>query len=282
MIDVFNRLCDILSHHNVPNKQRGIKRTCVMKKTIFITGILLVLSSVPAFAKDPQALEVITRAWDYMRGKTSVSQVKMTVHRETWKRTSVIKAWTRGRDDSIFQITAPKKDKGNGTLKIGRDMWTYNPKINRVIKIPPSMMSQSWMGSDFSNNDLSKADSILNDYNHEIEATIRENGITIYQIKSMPKPDAPVVWGMQNLKIREDGIILEQGFYDEDMEAVKIMTTSGIKKMGEKLFPTRWVMRAMDADSTQDYTLLEYESLKFDVPLSDNRFNLNALKKPLR
>jgi len=253
-----------------------------MKKTIFITGILLVLSSVPAFAKDPQALEVITRAWDYMRGKTSVSQVKMTVHRETWKRTSVIKAWTRGRDDSIFQITAPKKDKGNGTLKIGRDMWTYNPKINRVIKIPPSMMSQSWMGSDFSNNDLSKADSILNDYNHEIEATIRENGITIYQIKSMPKPDAPVVWGMQNLKIREDGIILEQGFYDEDMEAVKIMTTSGIKKMGEKLFPTRWVMRAMDADSTQDYTLLEYESLKFDVPLSDNRFNLNALKKPLR
>jgi outer membrane lipoprotein-sorting protein len=256
--------------------------TCAIKRTVFITGALLLLYSAPAFAKDPQALDVIARAWDFMRGKTSVSQVKMTVHRETWERISVIKAWTRGRDVSIFQITAPKKDKGNGTLKIGRDMWTYNPKINRVIKIPPSMMSQSWMGSDFSNNDLSKADTILNDYTHEIESTTRENGITIYQIKSIPKPDAPVVWGMQKLKIREDGILLEQGFYDEDMEAVKILTTSAIKKMGQKQFPTRWIMRAMDADSTEDYTLLEYERLEFDVPLPDNRFTLNALKKPLR
>jgi len=256
--------------------------TCAMKKTVFITGILLVFSLAPAFAQKPQALDIMARAWDYMRGKTSVCQVKMTVHRETWERISVIKAWTQGRDNSIFQITAPKKDKGNGTLKLGRDMWTYNPKINRVIKIPPSMMSQSWMGSDFSNNDLSKADSILNDYTHEIEGTSRENGITIYKIKSMPKPDAPVVWGMQKLKIREDGIILEQGFYDEDMAAVKILTTSAIKKMGEKLFPTRWVMRAMDADSKEDYTLLEYESLEFDVPLPDNWFTLNALKKPLR
>ncbi len=253
-----------------------------MKKTGCITGMLLVLFSSTALANNLSASDVIAKAWDYMRGQTSVCQIKMTVHRETWERISVIKAWTRGRDDSIFQITAPKKDKGNGTLKIGRDMWTYNPKINRVIKIPPSMMSQSWMGSDFSNNDLSKADSILNDYTHEIETTTQENGITIYQIKSMPKPDAPVVWGMQKLKIREDGIILEQGFYDEEMEAVKILTTSAIKKMGEKLFPTRWVMRAMDADSMEDYTLLEYESLKFDVPLPDNWFTLNALKKPLR
>ncbi len=169
------------------------KRVIDMKKTVFIAGIFLALFSSPAFAKELQALDVISKAWDYMRGKTSVSQVKITVHRTDWERTSVIKAWTRGRDDSIFQITAPKKDKGNGTLKIGRDMWTYNPKINRVIKIPPSMMSQSWMGSDFSNNDLSKADSILNDYTHEIETTTQENGITVYEIKSIPKPGAPVV-----------------------------------------------------------------------------------------
>ncbi|WP_320041345.1 outer membrane lipoprotein-sorting protein [uncultured Desulfobacter sp.] len=253
-----------------------------MKKTVFIAGMLLVLFSSTTFANTPPAADVIAKAWDYMRGKTSVSQVKMTVHRANWERVSVIKAWTRGRNDSIFQITAPKKDKGNGTLKIGRDMWTYNPKINRVIKIPPSMMSQSWMGSDFSNNDLSKADSLLNDYTHEIETTTQENGITIYTIKSLPKPDAPVVWGMQKLKIREDGIIIEQGFYDEDMAAVKIMTTSEIKKMGEKLFPARWVMRAMDADSKEDYTLLEYESLEFDIPLQDSGFTLNALKKPLR
>jgi len=256
--------------------------TRAMKKTVFIAGIFLVLFSSTTFAKEPSAFAVITKAWDYMRGKTSVCQIRMTVHRANWERVSVIKAWTRGRNDSIFQITVPKKDKGNGTLKIGRDMWTYNPKINRVIKIPPSMMSQSWMGSDFSNNDLSKADSILNDYTHEIDTITRENGITVYEIKSVPKPNAPVVWGMQTLKIREDGIILEQGFYDEDMSAVKILTTSEIKKFGERFFPIRWVMRAMDADSKEDYTLLEYESLEFDVPLRDNWFTLNALKKPLR
>lgn len=256
--------------------------TCAMKKTVFITGILLVFSLAPAFAKKPQALDIIARAWDYMRGKTSVCQVKMTVHRETWERISVIKAWTQGRDNSIFQITAPKKDKGNGTLKLGRDMWTYNPKINRVIKIPPSMMSQSWMGSDFSNNDLSKADTILNDYTHEILDTQTKNGTNVYEIKAMPKPGAPVIWGMQTLKIREDGILLEQTFYDEDMNAVKIMATTGIKEMGGRLFPVKWTMRAMDAGAKEAYTLLEYNALQFDLPLENKLFTVNALKKPLR
>ncbi len=254
----------------------------MMKKLILIPGLILVLFSTIAFGAEPDAKTIIAGAWDYMRGKTSVSEVRMTVHRSDWERTSVIKAWTRGLEDSVFQIISPKKDKGNGTLKIGRDMWTYNPKINRVVKIPPSMMSQSWMGSDFSNNDLSKADTILNDYTHEIAGTTRSDGFTVYEIKSLPKPEAPVVWGMQTLKIREDGILLEQVFYDENMEVVKIMDTSGIMEMDGRPFPEKWTMRSMDADSKEDYTLLEYQSLKFDVPLADNLFTLNALKKPLR
>jgi len=253
-----------------------------MKKLILIPGLILALFSTTAFATQPDANAIIAGAWDYMRGRTSISEVRMTVHRANWERTSVIKAWTRGREDSVFQILSPKKDKGNGTLKIGRDMWTYNPKINRVVKIPPSMMSQSWMGSDFSNNDLSKADTVLNDYTHEIVGTKREDGFTVYEIKSLPKPEAPVIWGMQTLKIREDGIILKQAFYDEDMKAVKIMDTSGIMEIDGRPFPRKWTMRSVDADSKEDYTLLEYQSLKFDVPLQDNLFTLNALKKPLR
>ena len=245
-------------------------------------GAALVLISSTVLAGEPDAGAVIAKAWDYMRGKTSASVVKMTVHRADWERTSVIKAWTRGREDSIFQITAPKKDKGNGTLKIGRDMWTYNPKINRVIKIPPSMMSQSWMGSDFSNNDLSKADTILNDYTHEIESTQTQDGVTVYEIKAVPKPDAPVIWGMQKLKVREDGILLAQAFYDEDMNVVKIMTTTDIKDIGGRRFPVKWTMRSMNADSREDYTLLAYDALQFDVPVQDRLFTVNALKKPLR
>ena len=253
-----------------------------MKKLILILGLIFVLAPATASAGEPDAEAIIARAWDYMRGKTSVSTVRMTVHRSDWERTSEIKAWTRGREKSIFQIISPKKDKGNGTLKIDRDMWTYNPKINRVIKIPPSMMSQSWMGSDFSNNDLSKADTILVDYTHEIVGSETRDGFRVYEIKSVPKPGAPVIWGMQTLKIREDGVLMEEAFFDEDMEAVKIMTTSEIKDIGGRPFPGKWIMRSMDAESKEDYTLLEYESLDFDVPLEESLFTLNALKKPLR
>jgi outer membrane lipoprotein-sorting protein len=128
----------------------------------------------------------------------------MTIHRPDWERSLTIKAWTRGEKDSIFFILTPPKDVGNGTLKRGREMWIYNPKVNRVIKLPPSMMSQAWMGSDFSNNDLAKSDSILEDYTHLLEGVETHEGKKVYVVKSTPKPAAPVVWGMQRLKIRED------------------------------------------------------------------------------
>ncbi|WP_147819620.1 outer membrane lipoprotein-sorting protein [Salidesulfovibrio onnuriiensis] len=243
---------------------------------------LLLLLPGPALAQEPTARDVVARAWDYMRGRTSVSVVHMTVHRPDWERKSTIKAWTKGREDSIFQIVAPAKDKGNGTLKKGREMWTYNPKINRVVKIPPSMMSQSWMGSDFSNNDLSKADSILLDYDHSIEKTGENDGLKVYTIRAMPKPDAPVVWGMQRITIREDGVLMEQSFHDEDLEPVKVMTTGDIREMGGRPFPRVWKMRSLDAETDDEYTLLEYESLEFDVKLRDSLFTLNALKKPVR
>jgi len=253
-----------------------------MKKRFSIMVFILLIIPAQVWAEKRDAKDLIARAWEYMRGKTSVSEVEMTVHREDWERTSVIKAWTKGLENSIFQIKSPKKDKGNGTLKKGQQMWIFNPKINRVIKIPPSMMSQAWMGSDFSNNDLSKADTILNDYTHEIVNSRMDQDMMVFRVKALPKPDAPVIWGMQMLTIREDGILLEQSFYDEDMEVVKKMTTDQIQDMGGKLFPAQWTMRSMDSFSPHDYTLLKYLQLEFDVPLRKNLFTLNALKKPLR
>lgn len=260
----------------------GLTQVKNMKKVCIMMALMSLLFIDNGFAKGPGAQALIARAWDHMRGETSVSVVRMTVHRETWERTSVIKAWTRGRKTSIFQIISPKKDRGNGTLKIDRDMWTYNPKINRVVKIPPSMMSQSWMGSDFSNNDLSKADSILKDYTHTITGTRTVNGFKVVEIRSLPKPQAPVIWGMQTLKIREDGVLLEEAFYDEDKKIVKILTTSDIREMGGRPFPAQWVMRSTGAESKADHTLLEYQSLTFDVPLRDRLFTVNALRNPLR
>jgi hypothetical protein len=224
--------------------------------------------------------ELVKKHFNYMRENASVSTVTMTVHRPDWERKSTIKVWTRGEEDSLFTILSPAKDKGNGTLKLGRDMWMYNPKVNKVIKLPPSMMSQAWMGSDFSNNDLAKSDTIIKDYDYEIMGTDIRDGINIFSVKFIPKPDAPVIWGMMTLEIREDLIPLEQIFYDEEMEPVKILTFSRIEMLGGKLFPR--IMKMKRADTETEYTLVEYENLEFKVHLKKRLISLAALKNPGR
>ena len=157
-------------------------------------------------------------------------------------------------------------------------MWIYNPKVNRVIKLPPSMMSQSWQGSDFSNNDLAKSDSLIKDYVHTLEDTKIVQGKKVYSIKSIPKPEAPVIWGMIKLTIREDNILLSEVFFDEDLEAVKIMTAWDIQMAGGKLFPMRWKMQKSEAKN--EYTLFVYEKIDFKKSLSKNIFTRTNLKNP--
>lgn len=250
----------------------------LLTKTFWIILLLVLFQGSNVEALDAQSL--VEDSFNYMRDKSSVSEVDMTVHRPDWQRKMTIKAWTRGRKDSLFYIEAPSKDRGNGTLKKGREMWMYNPKINRVIKVPPSMMSQSWMGSDFSNNDLAKSDSLLTDYTHTITGTETHGGLTVYLIKSVPKPEAPVVWGMQKLRIRADLIWLSQEFYDEDLEPVKVMTTLAIQILGGKLYPKIWRMRK--AEEEDKYTELNYKSLAFKSALPDNLFTLTSLRKARR
>lgn len=240
--------------------------------------LLIIIPTVPTNAQDAQT--IVKAGFDYWRGKTSFATVDMTIHRPDWERNMTLDAWTKGEKNSLIEIIAPAKDKGNGTLKKGREMWVFNPKVNRTIKLPPSMMSQSWMGSDFSNNDLAKADSLINDYTHSLIGTETMDGKKVYEIKSMPKPDAPVVWGMQKLKIREDYIMLSQEFYDEDFKLVKAMTSSQLQMLGGKLFPKVWKMRK--AGEKDHYTELVYKELKFDLKLNDNIFTLSNLKNPRR
>ena len=252
-----------------------IKRS--IASIILILMVILTLNT-PCPALD--ANEIVRYGFDYWRGKASVGTVKMLIHHEDWERRMTIKAWTRGQKDSLFYISAPPKDYGNGTLKKGREMWLFNPKVNRVVKVPPSMMSQSWMGSDFSNNDLAKSDSLLLDYDHSIIGTETHEGKKVYVIQSMPKPNAPVVWGMQRLKIREDRIWLSEEFFDEDLKPVKIMSAMEIQMLGGKLFPKVWRMRKVD--ETDRYTQLTYESLEFKSSLPDRLFTLSSLKQSRR
>ncbi len=243
---------------------------CVVTFFVFFCGSL--------HAMDVENL--VRDAVNYYRGDASFSTVDMTIHRPAWERTLTIKAWTKGQKDSLFTIVAPPKDSGNGTLKRGKEMWMFNPKVNRVIKLPPSMMSQSWMGSDFSNNDLAKSDSIIEDYTHEITGTEIHDGKKVYVITSIPKSDAPVVWGMQKLRVREDLIFLSQEFYDEDLLLVKAMTGTKIQMLGGKLFPRVWTMQKTDKED--EYTVLYYGDIAFKESLPDDLFTISSLKNPRR
>jgi len=141
------------------------------------------------------------------------------------------------------------------------------------------MMSQAWMGSDFSNDDLAKSDTVLEDYTHEMMQVSSQDNHTVYTIKLIPKPRAPVVWGMQRIKIRDDHIFLVQGFYDEDMQLVKEMTTSDIVMLGGKLFPRIW--RMGKAESPGEYTEVIYREAAFDIPITDGFFSNADVRNPI-
>jgi outer membrane lipoprotein-sorting protein len=254
-----------------------MKLSKTMAAAVLVIGIFSWTSAADE-AQDGRAL--VEAAVEYYRGDASVSKVRMTIHRPEWEREMTIKAWTLGKKYSLFYITDPPKDEGNGTLKRATDMWTYNPKVNRVIKLPPSMMSQAWMGSDFSNNDLAKSDSIIDDYVHSVVTVKDVDGNKVYVVKSVPKPMAPVIWGMQKLHIREDHIMLRQEFYDEDMALVKAMTGEKIEMLGGKRFPRIWRMQKADAED--EYTQLEYLELDFKDRLPDRLFTVSSLRNPGR
>ncbi len=240
--------------------------------------LALAFAAPPAQAQEAQA--VVDAAIRYYRGKASVCLMDMKITRPNWQRDMTIKAWTKGQKKSIFYITAPPKDEGNGTLKLGGEMWTYNPKVNRVMKLPPSMMSQGWMGSDFSNDDLAKSDSVVVDYTHEMEGYETHEGKKVFVIRSTPKQGAAVVWGQQRLKIREDHILLLEEFFDEEKKPVKAMASSQIQTMGGKLFPRVWTMRRADAPG--EFTTVTYRQIRFDMDLSDNLFTEASLRTAWR
>jgi len=202
----------------------------------------------------------------------------MVIHRPEWERKMTMRAWTEGEDKTLILITAPPKDRGSGSLRLGRQMWNYIPAIRRIIKLPPSMMTQAWMGSDFSNNDLAKADSILVDYTHRILRTELRDGHAVYTIECTPKPNAPVVWGKEILEIRDDYIFLSEAFYDEENRLVKIMKTEKIQPLGGRLFPAVWRMNKID--HPDEYTMIVYRELDFSPRLPPRLFTLQRLRNP--
>ncbi len=221
-------------------------------------------------------VDLVTRSIDQTRGLSSYAEMTMVVKRPTWERTSSLIGWTRGREDALIRFTAPARDAGNALLKQGEKMWTFNPKINRNIRLPNSMMSQSWAGSDFSYNDLSRSDKWLRHYELTLTNTEAEDGHEIYTIEAIPYEDAPVVWGKEEMVIRDDYVLIALTYYDQEMVPVKQMKSLEIGELGGRMMATR--MRMLELEEPDQYTELVYQEIDFDVELEDRMFTVFALK----
>jgi outer membrane lipoprotein-sorting protein len=243
-------------------------------RKLFILISLVVLSSLQA--QEPDAAQLVRQAMDHWRGMTSFSDMTMTIHRPDWERSMTMHSWSKGDKLSLVRVLEPKKDAGNGTLLNDNNMWTFSPKINRIIKVPSSMMSQSWMGSDFSNKDISKSTDIIDQYDHELTSLEERDGHRYYTITSIPHEEAAVVWGKEVMTIRDDYVLIEQQFWDQDGELVKAMKTLDIQVMGGR--PVAKVMRMSKADTPDEWTQLTSNSFVFDFVLPDRLFSLSSMR----
>lgn len=240
--------------------------------------LLSMLLPALAAAAQPDPTQLIKNALDNWRGSSSYTRVTMTIHRPDWERDMSMESWTRGEDDALVRFTAPAKEAGNATLTLDNDMWIFNPRLNQILKLPASMMAQSWMGSDFSYNDLSKANDILTEYSHELTGSESRDGHTVYVIDALPKPEAATVWGKQVIRIRDDGVLLGEDYYDQDMKVVKSMTTDQVGPLDGRPYPL--VMTMKKTAGTDEWTRIAFQSGRFDLDLPDAIFTRSNLRNP--
>ena len=248
----------------------GLMRVCGIALIVFVA------STSTHASEQLDVVALVTDSIDQTRGLSSYAEMSMLIKRPSWQRKSTLKAWTRGREDALIRFVAPTRDAGNALLKQSERMWTYTPKLNKSIRLPGSMMSQSWAGSDFSYNDMSRSDKWLREYTLEHVATGRDGALKVYVIDAIPREDAAVVWGKEQLHIREDLVLVEMSYFDQDMQPVRRMQSLEIGQLGGRIMATR--MRMQDVAKPDQYTELEYLDMDFDVDVPDRMFTLFSLQ----
>ena len=244
------------------------------KSLMTILGMLLFMP----VSYGQTAQEIIDKADKKMQGNSSKSEMIMRIVRPDWTREIGIKGWALGKEYSLMLITSPARDKGSAFLKRESEIWNWQPSIDRVIKLPPSMMMQSWMGSDFKNDDLVKESSIVRDYAHTLEGDTTINGRDAWKIVLIPNEDAAVVWGRIEAYIsKEDYLQLLFRYYDEDDFLVNTMILSDIKEMGGRVLPTH--LEVIPAENPDQKTEIIYKSMEFEINIKSNFFSIQNMKR---
>ncbi len=241
--------------------------------------LILTLFLLPALAigQDLTAEEIIRRSEENMRGGSSYAEMKMTIVRPTWTRETQMRSWAKDQDYALILVTAPARDKGIAYLKRHNDIWNWQPRIERTIKLPPSMMSQSWMGSDFTNDDLVRESSITDDYEQTLLGMEKVGDMDCYKLELIPHEDAAVVWGKLIMWISAEHFMqVKTEFYDEDGFLINTMTASDFRVFDGRHIPAR--MTIVPEDKPGHQTIVEYISLDFNREIPDDIFTIQNMK----
>ena len=246
-------------------------------KALFISLLGFILP-VALTAQTLSAFEIVKRADDNRRGKSSYSEITMTIVRPAWTREIGIKSWTKGTEYSLALITAPAKDKGQAFLKRQKDLWNWQPNIGRMIKMSSSVMGQSWMGSDFTNDDIVRESSTVNDYTHQLETTEKVREFDCYKLILTPDENSAVVWGKVIMWISvTDFVEIKTEFYDEDNELVNTFNSFDVKTYGSRKLASR--MEIIPADKPNQKTVMIVGKYDFDLAIEDSFFSQQNMQK---
>lgn len=240
-----------------------------------LTSFIFIAASVNA--NELTASQIVKKSDQQMRGESGYTEMTMNIIRPDWSRSMSMKSWSKGLDLSLVLVTAPAKDKGSASLKRKNEMWSWVPSIEKVIKIAPSMLGQSWMGSDFTNDDLINQSSIVVDYDHQFVGNEQLDGVDTWIIDATAKQDAPVVWSKVRLWISKTHFLQRKiESYDEFDELVNIMSTFDVEKLGDRMIPTR--MEMTPADKPGNKTQIIIHAAQFDFNIGDDFFSQTQMK----
>lgn len=231
-----------------------------------------------AFAQDLTATDMVRRYDRLLRGETNDWLVEMVVKTPRWERSYRMASWMAGERKTLIRVLAPKKSEGQGFLKLDYSLWMYLPTVERTIMIPPSMMLQDFLGSDFSYDDLVKAGRAVDDYTHRLVGEETLNGIRTWIIELTPKPEAPVVYGKLRLWLRlGDYVPVRQEFYDEAGVLLKTLHYSDVQQFNDRAIPTRWhLVNEVKQGHTTELKILQ---ARFNLPLADALFTQRHLER---
>jgi len=242
----------------------------------------LSLGQVSRAADDQRAREIVDRVARLFISQSSTATVEMQITKEDLQRKISMQFWSLDESNLLLRIRSPQEDAGTAILKVGSKIWYYLPKANRTVKIRASMMMSSWMGSNFTLNDLVKQSRLTDDYVIATSFEGQRDGVAVSEYTLTPKPAAVVVWGKITLEIRQaDRMPVWQRYYDEDGKLVRELTFSEYKTVSGRLIPTRLVMQSMDEAGKKavEQTTITYEKIIFDEPISPEIFSLRKLKQ---